>query len=203
LSTSSLVLGVAAANADRRSILVAGIAGLVAGSMSMAAGEYVSVHSQADTDAADLDKERTELSRDPTGERQELADIYVGRGLTRELAAEVATQLMAHNPLEAHARDELGITDALSARPVQAALSSAVSFAAGASVPLIVCLAAPHAYVIPAVAVASLLCLGVLGAIAARVGGAGLAKGALRVVFWGVLAMAVTLSVSKLFGSKV
>jgi VIT1/CCC1 family predicted Fe2+/Mn2+ transporter len=203
LSTSSLVLGVAAANADRRSILVAGIAGLVAGSMSMAAGEYVSVHSQADTEAADLDKERTELSRDPTGERQELADIYVGRGLTRELAAEVATQLMAHNPLEAHARDELGITDALSARPVQAALSSAVSFAAGASVPLIVCLAAPHAYVIPAVAVASLLCLGVLGAIAARVGGAGLAKGALRVVFWGVLAMAVTLSVSKLFGSKV
>jgi VIT1/CCC1 family predicted Fe2+/Mn2+ transporter len=203
LSTASLVLGVAAVHSDRTSILVAGMAGLVAGSMSMAAGEYVSVHSQADTEAADLQREKTELARDPVGEHQELTQIYVGRGLTRELAAEVATQLMARDPLKAHARDELGITDALSARPVQAALSSAGSFAAGAAVPLVVCAISPPAIVIPAVAIAALICLGVLGGIAARVGGAAVPKGALRVVFWGVLAMAVTLTISKLFGTTI
>lgn len=169
----------------------------------MAAGEYVSVHSQADTESADLEQERTELKADPGGERKELAAIYVKRGLTPDLADQVAGQLMSHDALEAHARDELGVTDALSARPVQAALASAASFAVGAAVPLVVCVLSSQSALIPAVAVSSLLCLAVLGGIAAQVGGASVLKGAIRVVFWGLLAMAVTLGVGKLFGTKV
>jgi VIT1/CCC1 family predicted Fe2+/Mn2+ transporter len=203
LSTSSLILGVAAAHGSHKSILVAGLAGLVAGAMSMAAGEYVSVHSQADTENADLARERVELSSNPAGEQTELAQIYVGRGLTHELAAQVAAQMMAHNALEAHARDELGVTDALTARPVQAALASATSFAVGAVVPLLVCAFAPERLLIALVGVCSLVCLGALGGIAAQVGGAGILKGSLRVIFWGVLAMAVTLGVGMLFGTKV
>lgn len=203
LSTSSLILGVAAAHGSHSGILVAGLSGLVAGSMSMAAGEYVSVHSQADTETADLERERAELAKDPVAERKELAGIYVQRGLKPELADQVAAQLMEHDPLEAHARDELGVTDALSARPVQAALSSAASFATGAIVPLLVVFFAPASFLIPAVAVASLVCLAILGGVAAKVGGASVLKGSLRVVFWGVLAMAVTLGVGALFGTKV
>ena len=203
LSTSSLILGVAAAHGSHGSILVAGLAGLVAGAMSMAAGEYVSVHSQADTENADLELERIELSTDPAGEQEELARIYVGRGLTRELASQVAAQMMAHDALEAHARDELGVTDALTARPVQAALASAASFAVGAFVPLLVCVFAPERLLIALVGICSLLCLAALGGIAAQVGGAGIVKGSLRVIFWGVLAMAVTLGVGRLFGTKV
>jgi VIT1/CCC1 family predicted Fe2+/Mn2+ transporter len=193
LSTSSLILGVAAARGSHKSILVAGMAGLVAGAMSMAAGEYVSVHSQADTENADLERERVEISRDPAGEQKELTQIYVGRGLTHELAAQVASQMMAHNALEAHARDELGVTDALTARPVQAALASA----------LLVCAFAPERLLIALVGVCSLVCLGALGGVAAQVGGAGIVKGSVRVIFWGVLAMAVTLGVGMLFGTKV
>ena len=203
LSTSSLILGVAAAKGSHGSILVAGLSGLVAGAMSMAAGEYVSVHSQADTENADLARERMELSKDPGGEQKELAGIYVKRGLTQELANQVAAQLMAHNPLEAHARDELGVTDALTARPVQAALASAASFAVGASVPLIVSVFVPERLLIVFVGICSLVCLAILGAIAAQVGGAGIVKGSLRVVFWGVLAMAVTLGVGMIFGTRV
>ena len=203
LSTSSLVLGVAAAHTGRASVVVAGLSGLFAGAMSMAAGEYVSVHSQADTESADLAREKAELSQNPTGEHRELAEIYVTRGLTRDLAAQVATQLMAHNALEAHARDELGITEALSARPVQAALVSAASFAAGALVPLLLCLFSPERLLLASVAASSLACLAILGAIAAKVGGAPVAKGAMRVVFWGVLAMAVTVGAGKLFGARV
>lgn len=202
LSTSSLILGVAAAHGDHKNILIAGLAGLVAGAMSMAAGEYVSVHSQADTENADLERERMELSKDPAGEQEELAQIYVSRGLTLELAHKVAEQMMAHNALGAHARDELGVTDALTARPVQAALASAASFAVGAVVPLFVCVFAPARLLIPLVGVCSLICLAALGGIAARVGGAGIVKGSLRVIFWGVLAMAVTLGVGMLFGTK-
>lgn len=203
LSTSSLILGVAAAHGSHGSILVAGLAGLVAGAMSMAAGEYVSVHSQADTENADLERERAELAIDPEGEQRELAQIYVDRGLTRELADQVAAQMMARNALEAHARDELGVTDALTARPVQAALASAASFAVGAAVPLLVCFLAPQRLLIALVGVCSLVCLGALGGIAAQVGGAGIVKGSLRVIFWGVLAMAVTLGVGMLFGTTV
>lgn len=203
LSTSSLILGVAAAHGRHGNIVVAGLAGLVAGAMSMAAGEYVSVHSQADTESADLERERIELSNDPVGEQKELAQIYEKRGLTRELADQVATQLMAANALEAHARDELGVTDALSARPVQAALASAASFAVGAAVPLIVCVFVPERLLIALVGISSLVCLAILGGIAARVGGAPVVKGSLRVVFWGVLAMAITLGVGMLFGTTV
>jgi VIT1/CCC1 family predicted Fe2+/Mn2+ transporter len=203
LSTSSLVLGVAAARGTHGSILIAGIAGLVAGAMSMAAGEYVSVHSQADTENADLERERAELAADPVGERKELAGIYVGRGLTQQLADQVATQLMAHNALEAHARDELGVTDALSAQPVQAAFASAASFAAGAIVPLIVSALSSSHLLIPLVSICSLICLAILGGVAAKVGGASVIRGSLRVVFWGVLAMAVTLGVGMLFGTRV
>ena len=202
LSTASLVLGVATAHGTHSSILIAGTAGLVAGSMSMAAGEYVSVHSQADTEKADLKREGQELSVDPAGEHEELADIYVGRGLDRSLATEVAQHLMAHNALQAHARDELGITDALTARPIQAALASAASFAAGAIVPLLMVSFSPQSLLLPLVAIASLLCLAALGAIAAQVGGAPVLTGALRVMFWGALAMAATAGVGALFGTR-
>jgi len=199
LSTSSLVLGVATAHGTHGSILVAGVAGLVAGSMSMAAGEYVSVHSQADTERADLDREKAEQASDPVGERQELADIYVERGLNASLAMEVATQLMALDSLGAHARDELGVTDALSAKPVQAALTSAASFATGAVVPLVVSWVSPEHALVYAVAAISLVCLAMLGGIAAQVGGAPIIPGAGRVIFWGALAMAVTAGVGALF----
>lgn len=203
LSTASLVLGVAAAHGTHGSVLVAGTAGLVAGSMSMAAGEYVSVHSQADTEKADLQREKAELAADPVAEQQELAAIYSGRGLDKNLASQVATQLMAHNALEAHARDELGITDAFSARPIQAALTSALSFAVGAAVPLLVVGLSPQKWLLSMVAVTSLVCLAVLGGVAAKIGGAAVIKGALRVMFWGVLAMGITTGVGILFGTKV
>ena len=201
LSTASLVLGVAAAHGSHASILVAGTAGLVAGSMSMAAGEYVSVHSQADTEAADLGREKIELSSDPVGEHKELAALYKSRGLDQQTADEVAKQLMAHNALEAHAHDELGITDALSARPIQAALISAASFGVGAAVPLLVVSMSPQHLLLAIVGLTSLVCLAVLGGVAAKIGGAPLIKGALRVMFWGVLAMAVTTGVGLLFGT--
>lgn len=203
LSTASLVLGVATAHGTHGSILVAGLAGLVAGSMSMAAGEYVSVHSQADTEGADLEREKVEQAADPVGERRELADIYRGRGLDASLAMEVATQLMAKDALGAHARDELGVTDALSARPVQAALTSAASFAIGAVVPLAVSWLSPVHVLVYAVAGVSLVCLAILGGIAAEVGGAPVIPGAGRVMFWGALAMAVTAGVGALFGTQV
>jgi len=203
LSTSSLVLGVATAHGTRSSVLVAGLAGLVAGSMSMAAGEYVSVHSQADTERADLDREKKEQSADPAGELEELADIYVERGLTPALAHDVAKQLMEKDALGAHARDELGVTDALSAKPIQAALTSAASFGIGASVPLLVCWLTPLHALLYAVAGFSLVCLAILGGIAARVGGAPIIAGAVRVLLWGALAMAVTSGVGALFGGHV
>jgi VIT1/CCC1 family predicted Fe2+/Mn2+ transporter len=195
LSTSSLVLGVASAHATRGNILVAGVAGLVAGAMSMAAGEYVSVHSQADTEKAELEVEREELASDDKGEHRELAAIYVGRGLERSLAKRVAQELMAHDALGAHARDELGITATLEARPVQAALASAASFTAGAAMPLLVAILVSQDLLIPFVSGASLAILALLGGLAARVGGANMTAGALRVTFWGALAMAVTASV--------
>lgn len=203
LSTSSLVLGVAAAHATHSNILVAGIAGLVAGAMSMAAGEYVSVHSQADTERAELDLERAELKADLPGEQKELTAIYVSRGLDSALANQVAAQLMAHDALGAHARDELGISETLRARPVQAALASAASFAIGAALPLLVTVISPIAHLIPLVSGASLLFLAFLGALAARVGGAGVIVGAIRVTFWGALAMATTAGVGWLFGAVV
>ena len=203
LSTASLVLGVAAAHGTQSSVVVAGIAGLVAGAMSMAAGEYVSVHSQADTEAADLVRERAELKADDSGERKELTAIYVGRGLDTALAKQVAEQLMEHDALGAHARDELGITTTRQARPLQAALASAASFAIGAAMPLVVTVAAPEARLIVTVAASSLLFLAVLGALAARVGGAGTLTGAVRVTFWGALAMGVTAGVGALFGTVV
>jgi VIT1/CCC1 family predicted Fe2+/Mn2+ transporter len=201
LSTSSLVLGVAAAHGNRNAVLIAGIAGLVAGSMSMAAGEYVSVHSQADTEEADLDLERTELRTDDKGEHRELAAIYVDRGLDPLLAKQVADQLMAHDALGSHARDELGISETLRARPIQAALASAASFAVGAAMPLFVTAIVPDAALLIAVSVTSLLCLMLLGGLAAEAGGAGVGVGALRVTFWGALAMAVTAGVGAVFGT--
>ncbi len=201
VSTASLILGVAAANADHAAILVAGTAGLVAGAMSMAAGEYVSVHSQADTEKADLEREKKELKADDVGERMELAGIYVRRGLEPELARKVADQLMAHDALHAHARDELGITEELKANPVQAAVFSAVSFAVGAALPLIVTVFIPGPYLLAAVAASSLVFLAALGAIAAKAGGASMAKGAFRVTFWGAAAMIATGLVGKLFGT--
>jgi VIT1/CCC1 family predicted Fe2+/Mn2+ transporter len=199
LSTASLVLGVAAAQATRHNILIAGVAGLVAGSMSMAAGEYVSVHSQADTEKADLARESAELEADDRGEHEELAAIYVDRGLDAALAQQVARQLMAKDALGAHARDELGISEALSANPIQAALSSASSFAIGAAMPLLVAATARPSVLIPLVAGTSLLFLSLLGALAARAGGASLTKGAMRVGFWGALAMAVTAGIGAMF----
>lgn len=203
LSTSSLVLGVAAAHATHSSVLVAGVAGLVAGAMSMAAGEYVSVHSQADTEKVDLQLERTELKTDDKGEHKELAAIYVARGLDPFLAKQVAEQLMAHDALGAHARDELGISEASRARPIQAAFASAGSFAVGALMPLLVTTVASPTRVIPFVAGSSLVFLALLGGLAARAGGAGVIIGALRVTFWGALAMAVTAGVGSLFGAVV
>lgn len=201
VSTASLLLGVAAAGASHASILLAGVAGLVAGAMSMAAGEYVSVHSQADTENADLSRERAELAADPASEQHELASIYVGRGVEPGLARQVAAQLMEHDALGAHARDELGITEALSARPVQAALSSAASFAIGALLPLAVAALAPERGLIASIAVTSLAFLAILGVVAARVGGAPPARSALRIAFWGALAMAITAGVGALFES--
>jgi VIT1/CCC1 family predicted Fe2+/Mn2+ transporter len=183
--------------------LIAGVAGLVAGAMSMAAGEYVSVHSQADTERADLDRERQELKTDTEAEHRELANIYVNRGLTPELAQQVAEQLMAHDALGAHAHDELGITEALSARPIQAALASAASFAIGAALPLLATLVAGDANLIPWVSVASLVFLAIMGSIAARTGGAPVVAGAFRVTFWGALAMAATAGIGALFGTAV
>ena len=203
LSTASLVLGVAAAHGTRGSVLVAGVAGLAAGAMSMAAGEYVSVHSQADTEGADLDRERGELTADDKGEHRELAAIYVSRGLDPSLAQQVADQLMAHDALGAHARDELGITETLRARPVQAALASAGSFAIGAATPILVTALVPLAHVLIVVSGTSLLFLALLGALAARAGGARLAPSVIRVTFWGALAMAVTAGVGALFGTVV
>jgi VIT1/CCC1 family predicted Fe2+/Mn2+ transporter len=201
VSTASLMLGVAAAHATRSSILLAGGAGLVAGAMSMAAGEYVSVHSQADTEKADIERERKELKTDDAGERKELTAIYIARGLDPALAREVADQLMAHDALGAHVRDELGISEVLNARPTQAALASAASFAVGAAVPLLVTLWTPAGAIIAWVAGTSLLFLAGLGATAARAGGANAAVGALRVTIWGALAMGVTTGVGALVNS--
>jgi vacuolar iron transporter family protein len=203
LSTASLVLGVAAANADRNAILVAGVAGLVAGAMSMAAGEYVSVSSQSDTEQADLERERKEIATDVEHEHRELAAIYVNRGLEPALAHQVAEQLMAKDALGAHARDELGITSRGRARPVQAAFTSAASFAVGAALPLLTAVLAPMAWLTPAVAGTALVFLATLGALAANAGGAPLASGALRVTFWGALAMLVTTAVGTAFGTAV
>lgn len=200
VSTASLVLGVAAAGASSQGILVAGVAGLVAGAMSMAAGEYVSVSSQADAERADLDKERKELAANPEHEHAELTAIYVKRGLDAALASSVATQLMQHDAIGAHARDELGISDTLAARPVQAALASAGTFAVGAVLPLLVVLVFPVSALLWAVSGSSLLFLAVLGSLAARAGGASVITAAARVTFWSALAMALTAGVGALFG---
>ena len=203
VSTASLVVGVAAAAAGPDEILLAGTAGLVAGALSMAAGEYVSVSSQADTERADLARERGELAADRAGEVRELTAIYVQRGLEEDLARTVAQQLMARDALAAHARDELGHSDALAARPLQAALASAATFAVGAVLPILAVLLAPRSAVSPVVAGVSLLCLAGLGALAARTGGAPAWVGAARVTFWGALAMALTAAVGALFGTTV
>jgi len=203
VSTASLVIGVAAAGAGRSDVMVAGVAGLVAGALSMAAGEYVSVSSQADTERADIARERTELREWPADEEDELSAIYIGRGLEPALARTVAQQLMAHDPLEAHARDELGLHADFAARPLQAAMASAATFAVGAGLPLLTLTLAPPAGLSLTVAVASLACLVALGAVAARAGGAPAGIGALRVGFWGALAMAVTAAAGALFGAAV
>ncbi|MBC7404577.1 MAG: VIT family protein [Cytophaga sp.] len=203
VSTASLLVGVAAASATQHNILITGIAGLVAGAMSMAAGEYVSVHSQADTEKADLVREKLELDNDPISERHELSAIYVARGLDASLAQQVAEQLMAHDALGAHARDELGISEAFSARPIQAALASAASFSVGAALPLAVMVVASEKNMIFWVAGTSLFFLASLGLIAAKVGGANLLIGAWRVTFWGALAMAMTAGIGALFGTVV
>lgn len=200
VSTASLVLGVAAAGASSENILIAGVAGLVAGAMSMAAGEYVSVSSQADTERADLDRERKELAADPVHELAELTAIYVGRGLDATLAAEVATQLTTHDALGTHARDELGISEVLAANPVQAALASAGTFAVGAALPLMIVLLVPASAHMWAVSAGALLFLALLGSLAARAGGAAVLTAAIRVTFWGALAMALTAGVGALFG---
>jgi VIT1/CCC1 family predicted Fe2+/Mn2+ transporter len=202
VSTASLLVGVAAAHAGRGEVLIAGVAGLVAGAMSMAAGEYVSVSSQADTERAELDREREELATQEEFELDELAGIYVGRGLEPALARQVADQLMAHDALAAHARDELGLSDTVTARPVQAALASAATFAVGAAMPLLAAVVAPSSGLIPFVAGTSLTFLAVLGGVAARVGGARVSVGALRVTFWGTLAMALTAGVGAMFNTN-
>jgi len=199
VSTASLIVGVAAANSTHENILLTGIAGLVAGAMSMAAGEYVSVSSQADTENADLNREKSELESNVEFERDELAQIYIGRGLEPHLAAKVAEQLMAHDALGSHARDELGITLALSARPIQASLASAGAFAVGAAMPLLMVLISPPKNLVLVVSIASLVCLILLGILAARVGGANVWKGAWRVLFWGALAMAITAGIGTIF----
>lgn len=203
VSTASLMVGVAAASADRGELMIAGVAALVAGAMSMAAGEYVSVSSQADTELADLARERTELATQNDAEHRELAAIYVSRGLTPELAREVARQLMAHDALGAHARDELGISATVSAQPVQAALTSAATFSLGAALPLLTAVVTPNHLVAPMVAASSLICLTALGALAARAGRAPVLTASARVAFWGALAMGLTAAVGKLFGTVV
>jgi len=203
VSTAALVVGVAAAGTSRSAMLLSGVAGLVAGAMSMAAGEYVSVSSQADTERADLERERLELQADPDAERDELARIYVARGLDPSLAHQVARQLTAHDALGAHARDELGITEALSARPVQAALASAATFAVGAAFPLLVAALAPPARAIVTVSATSLAALAALGALAAGAGGAGRLRAAVRVSFWSALALGITALAGRLFGAAV
>lgn len=203
ISTASLIVGVAASGTERGAVLVAGIAGMVAGAMSMAAGEYVSVSSQADTEAADLARERHELATMPEAELRELAGIYEARGLTPALALQVAEQLTAHDALGAHARDELGLTEASAARPLQAALASAAAFAVGATLPVVVAAVTPVAWLSPLVTASALVLLTILGAVAAQVGGAPVLKGAWRVVFWGALAMASSALVGRLFGTQV
>jgi len=203
ISTASLVVGVAAAGTTRSAILVAGVAGVVAGAMSMAAGEYVSVSSPADTENADLAREQRELDTDWEHERQELTGIYLHRGLTPDLALQVADQLMTHDALGAHARDELGLSEMTSARPIQAALASAGTFAVGAVLPVVVAALAPRNLVSPLVTGSALVMLAILGALAARVGGASLGRGAIRVMFWGALAMAASALVGTLFGARV
>ncbi len=200
VSTASLIIGVAAANTTQEQILLAGLAGLVAGAMSMAAGEYVSVSSQSDTEKADLEIERKALEENTEAEQAELAEIYEERGLDPELAVQVAEQLMAHDALAAHARDEIGITEVGKARPIQAAFSSAATFTVGAALPLITAWLTPLSHVISAVAMLSLVFLAVLGSIAARAGGAPMLRGTARVTFWGALAMALTAVVGRLFG---
>ncbi len=203
LSTASLIVGVAAAEASKGAVLVSGVAGLVAGAMSMAAGEYVSVSSQSDTEKADLAREAAELAAAPAAELDELAGIYVARGVQPDTARAVAQQLMAHDSLGAHARDELGITSFTTARPVQAALTSAATFATGAALPLVTVAIAPDDVLLAAVALSAFVGLGVLGAMGARAGGANVPRSMIRVVFWGVLAMAVTAGIGRLFGTVV
>jgi VIT1/CCC1 family predicted Fe2+/Mn2+ transporter len=203
VSTASLIVGVAAASAASSDILIAGVAGLVGGAMSMAAGEYVSVSSQSDTEGADLARERAELASQPEFEREELARIYMKRGLDPKLARKVADQLMAKDALGAHARDELGISEVTAARPVQAALTSAATFAVGAAMPLLMVIVAPPSAIVPVVSIASLAFLALLGAVGARAGGAGVIKATLRVTFWGAMAMALTAGIGALVGTVV
>ena len=203
VSTAALVVGVAAAESTRSSVLLAGLAGLVAGAMSMAAGEYVSVSSQADTEKADIARERRELAALPESELDELQGIYVQRGLDAGLARRVAEQLTAHDALAAHARDELGITETQTARPIQAAVASALTFSVGAALPLIVAVLAPPTHIIALVSTASLVCLAALGTVAAHAGGASRLRGAVRVTFWSALALALTAAVGRLFGAQV
>jgi VIT1/CCC1 family predicted Fe2+/Mn2+ transporter len=203
ISTASLIVGIAAADATSDHILLTGIAGLVAGSMSMAAGEYVSVSSQSDTEHAELMCEKAELREDPQAELAELTAIYVSRGLTPELAREVAGQLTSKDALSAHARDELHLSDTMAAKPVEAALTSAITFATSAALPLLVVLVTPHALIVPVITLASLFFLAALGAVGARAGGAPVTKAVLRVTFWGAVAMAITAGIGKLFGAVV
>ena len=201
VSTASLIMGIAAANADTKAILLASVAGLVAGAMSMAAGEYVSVSSQADTEQADLRREAQELAEDPQAEQRELTVIYMQRGLDRELATQVSKALMAHDALQAHARDELGLTEVHEARPLQAAVASAAAFSAGAALPVALVALTPMQYMIPVVAISSLIFLAIAGVAAAHTGGASLWKGAVRVTLWGALAMLATAGIGNLFGT--
>jgi VIT1/CCC1 family predicted Fe2+/Mn2+ transporter len=203
LSTSSLIIGVASAQGTHNSILIAGISGLVAGAMSMAAGEYVSVSSQADSEAADIGREKQELRDDHVGELNELAEIYVARGLDKTLARQVAAQLMAHDALAAHAHDELGISATTAARPIQAALTSAVAFSVGALLPLLMALATPISILVETVSAASLVFLALLGIVGAKMGGSSMLKAAIRVTFWGAFAMAVTAGIGAIFGTRV
>jgi VIT1/CCC1 family predicted Fe2+/Mn2+ transporter len=203
VSTASLIVGVAAADATQNAVLIAGVAGLVAGAMSMAAGEYVSVSSQSDTERADLARERKELSENVAFEQEELAEIYVKRGLAPTLARQVAQQLMAKDALAAHARDELGISEITTARPVQAALTSAATFSVGAAMPLLMVLLAPAGALVPIVSAASLGFLALLGAIGAKAGGANVLRATARVTFWGALAMALTAGIGKVFGTAI
>ncbi|MHB1207490.1 MAG: VIT1/CCC1 transporter family protein [Rhodospirillaceae bacterium] len=203
VSTASLIVGVAAASGTGSAVLIAGVAGLVAGAMSMAAGEYVSVSSQSDTEQADLARERAELTNQPDFERAELAEVYVKRGLEPDVAYKVADQLMAKDALGAHARDELGISEITTARPIQAALTSAATFSAGAAMPLLMVVVSPRPLLVPVVSIASLLFLALLGAIGARAGGAPVIRATVRVTFWGALAMALTAGIGSLVGTAV